>query len=68
MVNQNGNPTGTQAIIIKAKFGTDIRRVQLYHNNDLSLNDIVQMMQRLFKIKDNDSIHLKYRDDGMFLC
>ena len=64
MVNQNGN--GAQITVLKAKFGTDIRKIQLCHNNDLSLNDIIQMMQRLFKIKENSSIRLKYRDDGIF--
>jgi len=62
MVNQT-NGTGTQMTVVKAKFGFDIRKMQLCHNNDLSLTDITSTMQRLFQIKDGNSIHLKYRDE-----
>jgi hypothetical protein len=64
MVNQTQNGNGVQMTIVKAKYGCDIRKLQLCHNNDLSLNDIISTMQRLFNIKDGSSIHLKYRDEG----
>jgi hypothetical protein len=57
-----------QTIIVKAKYGADIRKTQLLHNKDLSYNDLLLMTQRLFDIQPSTSILLKYRDsDGDFI-
>uniref|UniRef100_A0A915DCZ8 PB1 domain-containing protein n=1 Tax=Ditylenchus dipsaci TaxID=166011 RepID=A0A915DCZ8_9BILA len=59
MVN---NSNGIESTVLKAKYGTDIRKSQLHHTQDLNFNDLVLMMQRVFQIKSSDSIGLKYRD------
>lgn len=51
--------------IVKARFGSDIRKVVVHHNDDLSYNDLVLMMQRIFKIKSSVNISLKYKDKGV---
>ncbi|VDK18027.1 unnamed protein product, partial [Anisakis simplex] len=59
MVHNGGE---VEATMVKARFGTDIRKMTLRHNDDLSYNDLVMMMQRIFKIKSADNIILKYKD------
>lgn len=48
--------------ILKARFGNDVRKTSIHHGNDLTLNDLVLMLQRIFSIKNADSISLKYKD------
>ncbi|WKX90644.1 hypothetical protein Q1695_009472 [Nippostrongylus brasiliensis] len=51
--------------ILKARFGSDVRKTPLHHGNDLTLNDLTLMLQRIFKIGSAEAIVLKYRDsDG----
>ncbi|MFH4981288.1 hypothetical protein AB6A40_007997 [Gnathostoma spinigerum] len=57
------NQNGVEATTLKARFGADVRRTMLHHNQDLSYNDLVLMMQRIFKIKSSTNIILKYRDE-----
>lgn len=54
---------GGRMTVLKARFGNDIRRTTLHHANDMTLNDLVLMLQRIFAIGSND-ITLKYRDTG----
>ena len=53
-----------EAALIKARFGNDVRKISLHHNDDLSYDDLCLTMQRIFKIKSSTNIMLKYRDEG----
>lgn len=59
--NENGRK---QAKILKAKFGTDIRKSELAQILELTFNDLVLMMHRVFQIHNSSNILLKYRDSG----
>ena len=50
---------------IKAKLGDDIRRFGI-HNEDLTYDELVLMMQRVFKktLNTNDELLIKYLDEG----
>ncbi|EYC12091.1 hypothetical protein Y032_0048g1607 [Ancylostoma ceylanicum] len=50
--------------ILKARFGSDVRKTMLHHANDLTLNDLTLMLQRIFKIGSAEAIVLKYKDSG----
>ncbi|RWS06686.1 Protein TFG-like protein [Dinothrombium tinctorium] len=54
----------TGKLIIKAALGDDIRRTPI-HNEDITYDELILMMQRLFKgkISANDDIVLKYKDE-----
>jgi hypothetical protein len=58
------NGCNIESTVLKAKYGSDIRKSQLHHTQDLNFNDLVLMMQRVFQIKSSSSIALKYRDGG----
>ncbi|KAK6029940.1 PB1 domain protein [Ostertagia ostertagi] len=60
MVARNGQVTMT---ILKARFGSDVRKTPLHHGNDLTLNDLTLMLQRIFKIGSAEAIVLKYKDN-----
>ena len=51
-------------LIIKAAYGEDIRRIPI-HNDDLTYDELVLMMQRVFKgvLKSDEDLVLKYRDE-----
>ncbi|UJR21167.1 hypothetical protein I4U23_024265 [Adineta vaga] len=51
-------------LIIKAQLGDDIRKMMI-HNEDLTLNELVLMMERIFtgKISNSDELTIKYLDD-----
>ncbi|UJR28318.1 hypothetical protein I4U23_009561 [Adineta vaga] len=63
-------PTATSSdklsgqLIIKAQLGDDIRKMMI-HNEDLTLNELVLMMERIFagKISNSDELTIKYLDD-----
>ena len=52
-------------LIIKARLGDDIRRVPI-HNEDITYDELLLMLQRVFKGKLNntDDVTLKYCDEG----
>lgn len=54
-------------LIIKVQFGDDIRRIPI-HNEAITYDELVLMMQRVFrgKLTANDDITLKYKDEGKF--
>jgi len=54
--------------VLKARYGTELRKNWIHHNNDMSLNDLVTKMQRYFDIADiaASALKLKYRDEGFF--
>ncbi|XP_076264803.1 protein TFG-like isoform X2 [Rhynchophorus ferrugineus] len=51
-------------LIIKVQFGDDIRRIPI-HNEAITYDELVLMMQRVFrgKLTANDDITLKYKDE-----
>lgn len=59
----NGDKHSNQ-LIIKAQLGDDIRKLMI-NNEDLTLNELVLMMERIFagKISNSDEITIKYLDD-----
>lgn len=52
-------------IIIKAQLGDDLRRIPI-HNEDITYDELVLMMQRVFKLRlfDEDDLLIKYKDEG----
>lgn len=59
----NGEKNSGQ-LIIKAQLGDDIRKMMI-HNEDLTLNELLLMMERVFagKISNSDEITIKYLDE-----
>ena len=55
-------------LIIKVQLGDDIRRIPI-HNEDITYDEFLLMMQRLFqgKIKSTDDVLIKYKDEGISL-
>ena len=55
----------TGKLIIKMQLGEDIRRIQMI-NDDLTYDELVIMMQRVFKgqLDTNDEVSVKYKDEG----
>lgn len=53
-------------LIIKVQLGDDIRRIPI-HNESITYDELVLMMQRVFrgKLSPNDDITIKYKDEGM---
>uniref|UniRef100_A0A0K0F970 Protein TFG (inferred by orthology to a human protein) n=1 Tax=Strongyloides venezuelensis TaxID=75913 RepID=A0A0K0F970_STRVS len=59
---------GFTQIVVKTKYGNDIRKRILGHNEDLTLSSLQVFIQRIYDIESNASIILKYRDsDGDFI-
>lgn len=54
-------------LIIKAQLGDDIRRIPI-HNEDITYDELVLMMQRVFRgnLNSNDEVVIKYKDEGKF--
>lgn len=54
-------------LIIKVQLGDDIRRISI-HNEALTYDELVLMMQRVFrgKLNSTDDITIKYKDEGKF--
>ena len=52
-------------LIIKVQLGEDIRRIPI-HNEDITYDELVLMMQRVFrgKLTSNDEVTIKYKDEG----
>lgn len=67
----SGNADLSGALIIKARLGDDIRCIPI-HNEDLTYDDLLLMMQRVFrgKLSSTDDITIKYKDEGkyQFIC
>lgn len=69
---EGGGGTGTFTqldlsgkLIIKVQLGEDIRRIPI-HNEDITYDELVLMMQRVFqgKLNSNDDVAIKYKDEG----
>ncbi|XP_059164653.1 protein TFG-like isoform X2 [Physella acuta] len=54
----------TGKLIIKVALGDDIRRIPI-HNEDITYDELVLMMQRVYrgKLSTNDEITIKYKDE-----
>lgn len=52
-------------LIIKARLGDDIRRVPI-HNEDITYDELLLMLQRVYrgKLNNTDDVTLKYQDEG----
>lgn len=55
----------TGKLIIKVQLGDDIRRIPI-HNESLTYDELVLMMQRVFrgKLTASDELMIKYKDEG----
>ena len=51
-------------LLIKVRLGEDVRRIPI-HNEDITYDELVLMMQRVFKgqIESSDDILIKYADE-----
>ncbi|XP_077976924.1 uncharacterized protein LOC144432557 isoform X2 [Glandiceps talaboti] len=51
-------------LIIKVQLGDDIRRIPI-HNEDITYDELVLMMQRVFRgrLNSNDEVAIKYKDE-----
>uniref|UniRef100_A0A4W5PPY8 Trafficking from ER to golgi regulator n=1 Tax=Hucho hucho TaxID=62062 RepID=A0A4W5PPY8_9TELE len=60
----NGQLDLSGKLIIKAQLGDDIRRIPI-HNEDMTYDELVLMMQRVFrgKLQSNDEVTIKYKDE-----
>lgn len=60
----SGNVDLSGTLIIKARLGDDIRCIPI-HNEDLTYDDLLLMMQRVFrgKLRSTDDITIKYKDE-----
>ncbi|XP_076018034.1 protein TFG isoform X2 [Genypterus blacodes] len=60
----NGQLDLSGKLIIKAQLGNDIRRIPI-HNEDITYDELVLMMQRVFrgKLQSNDEVTIKYKDE-----
>ena len=65
----NGQLDLSGKLIIKAQLGDDIRRIPI-HNEDITYDELVLMMQRVFrgKLQSSDEVAIKYKDEGMSLA
>ncbi|XP_048397407.2 protein TFG [Stegostoma tigrinum] len=63
-MTMNGQLDLSGKLIIKAQLGDDIRRIPI-HNEDITYDELVLMMQRVFrgKLQSNDEVTIKYKDE-----
>jgi len=69
-ISNEGNPQPQWGLggklIIKAQLKDDIRRIPI-HNEDITYDELVLMMQRVFrgKLEATDDVLIKYKDEGV---
>lgn len=63
----NGQLDLSGKLIIKAQLGDDIRRIPI-HNEDITYDELLLMMQRVFRgqLQSSDEVTIKYKDEGAF--
>ncbi|XP_014343756.1 protein TFG isoform X5 [Latimeria chalumnae] len=63
-MTMNGQLDLSGKLIIKAQLGDDIRRIPI-HNEDITYDELVLMMQRVFrgKLQSSDEVTIKYKDE-----
>ena len=59
----------TGKVIIKATLGEDIRRIPI-HNEELTYDELILMMQRIFKdqLEATDDVTIKYKVNLQYFC
>ncbi|KAK2178762.1 hypothetical protein NP493_528g02020 [Ridgeia piscesae] len=59
----------TGKLIIKVQLGDDIRRIPI-HNEDITYDELLLMMQRVYRGRLNsmDEVTIKYKDEGMAMA
>eukprot|EP00047_Mylnosiga_fluctuans_P003924 m.231712 g.231712 ORF g.231712 m.231712 type:complete len:584 (-) comp12257_c0_seq1:127-1878(-) len=50
------------SMVVKARLGTELRRIP-FHNEDLTYDDLLLMLQRVFGLSPSDELKLKYKDE-----
>jgi protein TFG len=52
-------------VFLQAQLGDDVRRIPI-HNEAITYDELVLMMQRVFrgKLSSSDEITIKYKDEG----
>lgn len=65
--SMNGQLDLSGKLIIKAQLGDDIRRIPI-HNEDITYDELLLMMQRVFRgqLQSSDEVTIKYKDEGQF--
>lgn len=65
--SMNGQLDLSGKLIIKAQLGDDIRRIPI-HNEDITYDELLLMMQRVFRgqLQSSDEVAIKYKDEGAF--
>lgn len=55
--------------MLQVQLGDDVRRIPI-HNEAITYDELVLMMQRVFrgKLNSTDDITIKYKDEGIFSC
>ena len=55
-------------LIIKARLGDEYRRIPI-HNEDITYDELLLMLQRLFPkcLSPTDDVLLKYKDEGVYV-
>lgn len=63
--SMNGQLDLSGKLIIKAQLGDDIRRIPI-HNEDITYDELLLMMQRVFRgqLQSSDEVAIKYKDEG----
>ncbi|XP_036426735.1 protein TFG isoform X2 [Colossoma macropomum] len=64
MACMNGQLDLSGKLIIKAQLGDDIRRIPI-HNEDITYDELLLMMQRVFRgqLQSSDEVTIKYKDE-----
>lgn len=64
--SMNGQLDLSGKLIIKAQLGDDIRRIPI-HNEDITYDELLLMMQRVFRgqLQSSDEVAIKYKDEGL---
>ncbi|MCI4378189.1 hypothetical protein PGIGA_G00213040 [Pangasianodon gigas] len=62
--SMNGQLDLSGKLIIKAQLGDDIRRIPI-HNEDITYDELLLMMQRVFRgqLQSSDEVTIKYKDE-----
>ena len=55
-------------LFVQAQLGDDVRRIPI-HNEAITYDELVLMMQRVFrgKLSSSDDITIKYKDEGQHI-
>lgn len=57
------NVSRPRNLVVKARLGSELKRIP-FHNEELTFDDLILMLQRVFGLSATDDIRLKYKDEG----